>query len=59
MPRWRNKAFWLAGAAALGLAIPAFSQIDHILTRGFVPEQAGIVTVEGTDHAGVWSDLRY
>ena len=43
----------------MGGSIPAFSQIDHILTRGFVPEQAGIVTVEGTDHAGVWSDLRY
>lgn len=42
-----------------GGSIPAFSQIDHILTRGFVPEEAGIVSVEGTDHAGVWSDLRY
>lgn len=39
--------------------MPAFSQIDHILTRGFVPEEAGIIRVDGTDHAAVWSDLRH
>lgn len=39
--------------------VPPFAQIDHILTRGFVPVDAGTFTVPGTDHAGVWSDLRY
>lgn len=39
--------------------MPPFAQIDHILTRGFVPVDAGTFTVPGTDHAGVWSDLRY
>lgn len=38
---------------------PAFAQIDHLLTRGFIPMDAGTFTVPGTDHAGVWSDLRY
>lgn len=45
---------WPHGASA-----PAFAQIDHVLTRGFVPVDAGTVTVAGTDHAGVWTDLRY
>lgn len=36
-----------------------FAQIDHVLTRGFVPEQVGILSVAGTDHAAVWSELRY
>lgn len=39
--------------------LPPFAQIDHVLTRGFVPVHAGVVSVNGTDHAGVWSELRY
>lgn len=40
-------------------AIWPFTQIDHMLTRGFVPQAAGIVEIGHTDHAAVWSTLRY
>ncbi|WP_168581653.1 endonuclease/exonuclease/phosphatase family protein [Gephyromycinifex aptenodytis] len=39
-------------------AVPPFVQIDHVLSRGFSIEAEGIFTVPGTDHAGVWAQLR-
>lgn len=35
MKRWRNKLFLLGGVAALGVAIPAFSQDAPVLPPGF------------------------
>lgn len=37
--------------------VPAFTQIDHVLTRGCTVSAAGTVAVPGTDHLGVWADL--
>ena len=42
-----------------GGRIPAFTQIDHILTRGFAATESGVIVLEGTDHAAVYSRLRY
>lgn len=36
---------------------PAFTQIDHVLTRGFQVRAAGTEQVPGTDHRGVWAEL--
>lgn len=37
---------------------PAFTQIDHVLSRGFEVRAAGTERVPGTDHLGVWAELR-
>lgn len=37
--------------------LPAFTQIDHVLSRGLGVQAAGTVRVRGTDHLGVWADL--
>lgn len=36
---------------------PPFTQIDHVLVRGFAVDAAGTEYVPGSDHLGVWSDL--
>lgn len=36
---------------------PPFTQIDHILTRGFTTGDGGVIPVAGTDHAAVWARL--
>lgn len=38
---------------------PPFTQIDHILTRGFAAQEGGMVVLNGTDHAAIWNVLRY
>ena len=38
---------------------PPFTQIDHILTRGFAVNDGGTIILGGTDHAAVWSALTY
>lgn len=42
-----------------GGSVPPFAQIDHVLTRGFVPQDAGVTRIADTDHAAVWAALRY
>jgi len=38
--------------------LPAFTQIDHVLSSGFQVVDAGTVAVPRTDHLGVWARLR-
>ncbi len=38
--------------------IPAFTQIDHIVVRGFEVVDAGSFVVVGSDHAAVWARVR-
>lgn len=33
-------------------------RLDHVLVRGLACAASGVVGVEGSDHAGVWADLR-
>jgi endonuclease/exonuclease/phosphatase (EEP) superfamily protein YafD len=40
-----------------GRRLPPFVQLDHVLQRGFAVEDAGTVTLSGTDHAAVWARL--
>lgn len=42
-----------------GSKVPAFTQIDHILARGLHPTRSGVIELAGTDHAAIWSELRY
>ena len=37
--------------------VPPFTQIDHVLSRGFTTQAADRVRVPGTDHLGVWARL--
>lgn len=37
--------------------IPAYVQLDHVLTQGFGVVAAGSAPVTGTDHAAVWARL--
>ena len=37
--------------------IPAFIQLDHVLTRGLSVVDAGVVHLPKTDHAAVWARL--
>lgn len=39
--------------------LPPFVQIDHVLTKGFVPKTAKIDKVPGTDHAAIVTQLSY
>ncbi|HYO86169.1 MAG TPA: endonuclease/exonuclease/phosphatase family protein [Dermatophilaceae bacterium] len=41
----------------LGLPVPPFVHLDHVLVRGFGVVDAGLFVVSGTDHAGVWARL--
>lgn len=38
-------------------SLPPFTQIDHVLTRGFVVHDAATLVVSGTDHAGIVTTL--
>jgi endonuclease/exonuclease/phosphatase (EEP) superfamily protein YafD len=40
-----------------GRRIPPFVQLDHILGRGLTATDAGVVPVQGTDHAAVWATV--
>ncbi|MGH1564049.1 endonuclease/exonuclease/phosphatase family protein [Mumia sp. DW29H23] len=40
------------------LVVPPFVALDHVLSRGAPPRDAGTFVVDGTDHAGVWARLR-
>jgi endonuclease/exonuclease/phosphatase (EEP) superfamily protein YafD len=33
-------------------------RLDHILVRGMTCQDSGVVGVQGSDHAGIWADLR-
>lgn len=37
--------------------IPAFIQLDHVLTGGFSVVDAGVVNLPNTDHAAIWARL--
>lgn len=42
-----------------GVSVPVpLLRLDHVLARGMVCAASGIVGVPGSDHAGVWADLR-
>ncbi len=36
-------------------SIPPFVQLDHVLVRGLGVVDAGLFSIPGTDHAGVWA----
>ncbi|MBB2985124.1 endonuclease/exonuclease/phosphatase family protein [Terracoccus luteus] len=46
---------WVRTWPYVGQRVPAYVQIDHVLTRGLVLVAAGHTVVHGTDHALVWA----
>jgi endonuclease/exonuclease/phosphatase (EEP) superfamily protein YafD len=42
-----------------GRLVPPFVQLDHVLQRGLAVQDAGTVSLSGTDHAAVWARLAF
>ncbi len=46
---------WVRTWPFVGQRLPAYVQLDHLLSRGLVLVEAGQVAMHGTDHAAVWA----
>lgn len=46
---------WVRTWPVVGSRLPAYVQIDHVLSRGLVLVSAGQAAIHGTDHALVWA----
>lgn len=55
--RQTGKAWF--GTWPVGMGLPPFIRIDHVLFRGFTTVDAGDIILPGTDHAAVWARLSW
>lgn len=46
---------WVRTWPVVGRRLPAYVQIDHLLSRDLLVVDAGTVALHGTDHAAVWA----
>ncbi len=46
---------WVRTWPFVGQRLPAYVQLDHLLSRGLTLVEAGQVALHGTDHAAVWA----
>ncbi len=46
---------WVRTWPFAGQRLPAYVQLDHLLSRGLTLVEAGQVAMHGTDHAAVWA----
>lgn len=44
---------WPGPTWPVGSWVPPFTQIDHVLLRGLVPQDYHLLTLDGTDHRGI------